>query len=112
LEIINDFNEVSISNIRRGYIMVDNDLTNNLTIRDVLKELEKTRIPLLSTVNKIRAGTAEGKLKFVNKCECLVDVYTALKPTNHKDLKVQENAIECLKITIDSVKIDNPELFP
>ena len=91
--------------------MVDKDLTNDLTIRDVLKELEKTRISLLSTINKIRTGTDDDKLKFVNKCECLVDVYTAVKPTNHKDLRVQENAIECLNKAIDFVKIDNPELF-
>lgn len=85
--------------------MVDNDLTNNLTIRGVMKELEKTRISLLSTTNKIRSGPANGKQKFVNKCECLVDAYTAIKPTNHKDLKVQKNAIECLNEAIEFVKI-------
>jgi hypothetical protein len=101
-----------ILNTWRGFIMVDNDMTNNLTIREVLKELEKTRIPLISTITNIQAGPAEGKLRFVNKCECLVNVYSALKPTNHKDLRVQEKAIESLNKTMDLVKIDNPELFP
>ena len=88
--------------------MVDKDLTTGLTIRDVLKELEKTRITLLSTINEIKTGPDDVKLKFVNKCKCLVDVYTAVKPTNHKDLRIQENAIECLNKAIESVKIDVP----
>ncbi len=91
--------------------MVEKDLTNVLTIREVLKELEKTRIPLISTINKIKNGSDEDKLKFVNKCECFIDVYTAVKSTNHKDLSVKKNAIECLNKAIECIKIDNPELF-
>lgn len=89
--------------------MTDKDLTKELNVRDVLNALEKTRIPLLSTITQIRAGPDEGKLKFVNKCKCFVNVYTVIKPTNHKDLRAQENAIECLNKAIDFVKTDNPE---
>lgn len=92
--------------------MIDKDLTKELTIREVLKELEKTRIPLISTMNKIKTGTDDDKLKFVNKCKCFIDVYTAVKPTNHKDFRVQKDAIECLNKAISLIKIDNPELFP
>lgn len=91
--------------------MDEKDLTNVLTIRDVLEELEKTRIPLISTINEIRNGTDEDKLKFVNKCRCFIDVYTAVKSTNHKDLRVKNNAIECLNKAIQTIKINNPELF-
>ncbi len=91
--------------------MVDKDLTNDLTIRDVLKELEKTRITLLSTINEIRTGPDDAKLKFVNKCKCLVDVYTAVKPINHKDLRIKENALDCLNKAIGGLKIDDPEMF-
>jgi hypothetical protein len=73
-----------------------------------LEELEKTRIPLLSTINKIKDGTDDDKLKFVNKCKCFIDVYTAVKSTNHKDLRIQKNAIECLNKAIEDIKINNP----
>ena len=88
--------------------MDEKDLTNELTIRDVLEELEKTRIPLLSTINKIKDGTDDDKLKFVNKCKCFIDVYTAVKSTNHKDLRILKNAIECLNKAIEDIKINNP----
>ena len=88
--------------------MDEKDLTNELTIRDVLEELEKTRIPLLSTINKIKDGTDDDKLKFVNKCKCFIDVYTAVKSTNHKDLRILKNAIECLNKVIEDIKINNP----
>lgn len=91
--------------------MVERDLTNGLTIRDVLNELEKTRIPLLSKINEIRSGSDDDKLEFVKKCECFLDVYTSVKPTNHKDLRIKENAIESLNKAIELVKLDNPELF-
>jgi hypothetical protein len=91
--------------------MIERDLTNELKIRDVLEELEKTRIQLISTMNKIKNGIDDEKLKFVNKCRCFIDVYTAVKSTNHKDLRVQENAIECLNKAIGIIKINNPELF-
>jgi uridine kinase len=92
-------------------IIFDKDVTKELTIRDVLKELEKTRIQLISTMNKIRTGTDDDKLKFVDKCKCFVDVYTAVKPKNHKDFRVQKDAIECLNKAISLIKINNPELF-
>lgn len=91
--------------------MVDNDMTKDLTIRDVLNELEKTRIPLVSTIDEIRSGTDNDKIKFVDKCECFINVYTAVKPTNRKDLRIKENAIISLNKAISSIKIDNPKLF-
>ena len=92
--------------------MTDKDLTKELTIREILMELEKTRILLISTMDKIKTGTDDDKLKFVNKCKCFIDVYTAVKPTKHKDFRIQKDAIECLNKAISLIKINDPELFP